>query len=186
MKGVAELDFLLETPASELGITFSRNAKLDKLMVVDVARGGLADNQGVERLDGGAQVRDHRQQFAMGDGDATGAVGTLRDGEAVDSCLTLTWTVAGRVITTVAGLVRDGRRHPLVEAFIRHGAVQCGYCTPGLIIAAHSLLRVNPDPDDEEHPLHGAIVAGSPRRSRGLAPRPRLGQTPGERAHSPA
>jgi len=79
-----------------------------------------------------------------------GACAVLVDGEAVDSCLTLTWTVAGRVITTVAGLVRDGRRHPLVEAFIRHGAVQCGYCTPGLIIAAHSLLRVNPDPDDEE------------------------------------
>ena len=79
-----------------------------------------------------------------------GACAVLVDGEAVDSCLTLTWTVEERAITTVAGLSRGEERHPLVEAFLNRGAVQCGYCTPGLIIAAQSLLRVTPDPDDED------------------------------------
>ena len=79
-----------------------------------------------------------------------GACAVLLDGEAVDSCLTLAWTAEGRRITTVAGLGRAGERHPLVEAFIKRGAVQCGYCTPGLIIAAQSLLTVTPDADDED------------------------------------
>ena len=79
-----------------------------------------------------------------------GACAVLLDAEAVDSCLTLAWTAEGRRITTVAGLSQGDRRHPLVEAFINRGAVQCGYCTPGLIIAARSLLTVTPDPDDED------------------------------------
>ena len=79
-----------------------------------------------------------------------GACAVLVDDLAVDSCLTLTWTAEGRRITTVAGLRRGDQRHPLVEAFINRGAVQCGYCTPGLIIAARSLLTVTPDPDDED------------------------------------
>ena len=77
-----------------------------------------------------------------------GACAVLVDGEAVDSCLTLTWTVEGRAVTTVAGLSRGDAKHPLIEAFEKSGAVQCGYCTPGLIIAADSLLRVTPAPDE--------------------------------------
>jgi carbon-monoxide dehydrogenase small subunit len=80
-----------------------------------------------------------------------GACAVLIDGEAVDSCLTLTWTVQGRCVTTVAGLLaRDGGRHPLVDAFIARGAVQCGYCTPGLIVAAASMLHDNPAPDEDD------------------------------------
>jgi len=79
-----------------------------------------------------------------------GACAVLVDGEAVDSCLTLTWTVEGRAITTVAGLTQGDAKHPLIEAFERSGAVQCGYCTPGLIIAADSLLRVAPAPDEAD------------------------------------
>jgi carbon-monoxide dehydrogenase small subunit len=79
-----------------------------------------------------------------------GACAVLVDGEAVDSCLTLTWTVEGRAITTVAGLKRGEEKHPLIEAFLKHGAVQCGYCTPGLIIAAESLLKVTPEPDETD------------------------------------
>lgn len=79
-----------------------------------------------------------------------GACAVLVDGAALDSCLTLTWTVAGRAITTVAGLSARDSKHPLIESFETAGAVQCGYCTPGLILAAQSMLAVTPDPSDDE------------------------------------
>ena len=78
-----------------------------------------------------------------------GACAVLVDGEAVDSCLTLAWTAERHAITTVAGLGGASSPHPLQEAFARLGAAQCGYCTPGLIIASESLLRETNDPDDE-------------------------------------
>jgi carbon-monoxide dehydrogenase small subunit len=79
-----------------------------------------------------------------------GACAVLVDGEAVDSCLTLAWTVEGRAITTVAGLGQGEETHPLIDAFLTHGAVQCGYCIPGLIIAAESMLKATPEPDDSD------------------------------------
>ena len=79
-----------------------------------------------------------------------GACAVLVDGVALDSCLTLTWCVAGRAITTVAGLSEAGSKHPLIETFETAGAVQCGYCTPGLILAAQSMLTTTPDPSDRE------------------------------------
>jgi len=79
-----------------------------------------------------------------------GACAVLIDGEAIDSCLTLAWTAEGRAVTTVAGLQRGEQDHPLVEAFIESGAVQCGYCTPGLIIAAESLLKTTPEPSEDD------------------------------------
>jgi aerobic-type carbon monoxide dehydrogenase small subunit (CoxS/CutS family) len=78
-----------------------------------------------------------------------GACAVLVDGEAIDSCLMLAWTVEGRAITTVAGLGNATNPHPLQEAFARLGAAQCGYCTPGLIIASEALLREISDPDDD-------------------------------------
>jgi carbon-monoxide dehydrogenase medium subunit len=79
-----------------------------------------------------------------------GACAVLVDGEAVDSCLTLAWIVEGRAITTVAGLGQGEATHPVIDAFVKHGAVQCGYCIPGLIIAAESMLKVTPEPDDSD------------------------------------
>ncbi len=79
-----------------------------------------------------------------------GACAVLVDGEALDSCLALTWTVEGSAVTTVAGLSRGGAKHPLVEAFENSGAVQCGYCTPGLIVAAQSMLKDTPEPSDDD------------------------------------
>ncbi len=79
-----------------------------------------------------------------------GACAVLVDGVALDSCLTLTWTVAGQAITTVAGLGTKEDKHPLIESFETAGAVQCGYCTPGLILAAQSMLANTPDPSDDE------------------------------------
>ena len=79
-----------------------------------------------------------------------GACAVLVDGEAVDSCLTLTGTLEGRAVTTVAGLKQGGELNPLQQAFVKLGSIQCGYCTPGLIIAAQSLLNETPAPSDED------------------------------------
>ena len=79
-----------------------------------------------------------------------GACAVLVDGVAVDSCLTLTWLAEGRAVTTVSGLGDRDAPHALHDAFLRHGAVQCGYCTPGLIIAAQSLLAETLEPSDDD------------------------------------
>jgi carbon-monoxide dehydrogenase small subunit len=79
-----------------------------------------------------------------------GACAVLVGGEALDSCLTLTWTVAGGAITTVAGLSAGAAKHPMIEAFETSGAVQCGFCTPGLIIAAQSMLKDTPEPSEDD------------------------------------
>ena len=75
-----------------------------------------------------------------------GACAVLVDGQAIDSCLTLAWTVEGRSITTVSGLGSRENPHPLQKSFAEKGAIQCGYCTPGLIIAAQSMLAQNAEP----------------------------------------
>ncbi|MFQ5839007.1 MAG: (2Fe-2S)-binding protein [Thermoplasmata archaeon] len=79
-----------------------------------------------------------------------GACAVLVDGELFLSCLTLPVDVQGRRITTVEGLARGGRLHPLQEAFTDLGAAQCGYCTPGFLMAAKGLLDRNPEPSREE------------------------------------
>ncbi len=75
-----------------------------------------------------------------------GACAVLLDGEPVDSCLTLAWHAEGREVTTIKGIGRQGRADPLQTAFIETGAAQCGYCTPGMIVAAKALLKHHPDP----------------------------------------
>jgi carbon-monoxide dehydrogenase small subunit len=72
------------------------------------------------------------------------------DGVAVCACLVAAGQAAGRSIVTVEGLASPGQLHPVQEAFIRAGAVQCGFCTPGLIVAAHDLLSRVPEPTDLE------------------------------------
>ena len=79
-----------------------------------------------------------------------GACTVLIDGKAVRSCTVPIKTVAGKRITTIEGLVQNGQLHPLQEAFMAHDALQCGFCTSGMILTAHDLLRHNPDPTKEE------------------------------------
>lgn len=89
-----------------------------------------------------------------------GACAVLLDGVAVDSCLTLTGTVGDRAVTTVKGLGDVGAPHPLQTAFAERGAAQCGYCTPGMIIAAQSLLNndtTDPDENDIRLALSGNL-----------------------------
>jgi aerobic-type carbon monoxide dehydrogenase small subunit (CoxS/CutS family) len=75
-----------------------------------------------------------------------GACTVLIDGEAVYSCLVPVAQVAGCAIETIEGLARDGRLHTVQQAFIVHGAAQCGICTPGFIVMAKALLDANPHP----------------------------------------
>ncbi len=75
-----------------------------------------------------------------------GACAVLLDGEPVDSCLTLAWHADGCEVTTIKGIGQPGKADPLQEAFIETGAAQCGYCTPGMIVAAKSLLTDNQNP----------------------------------------
>lgn len=79
-----------------------------------------------------------------------GACAVLVDGAAMDSCLTLAWLAEGREVTTVAGLAEDGASSPLQRAFTQMGAAQCGYCIPGILVAASDLLARNPNPNDED------------------------------------
>jgi carbon-monoxide dehydrogenase small subunit len=79
-----------------------------------------------------------------------GACIVLVDGQPVNSCLVLAVEMDGREITTVEGLARDGVLAPLQQAFIDEGAVQCGFCTPGMLMSAKGLLNRNPAPSEEE------------------------------------
>jgi len=81
---------------------------------------------------------------------ACGACTVLLDGKRVLSCLTLAAQCEGREVTTIEGLAADGRLHPVQEAFIRHDAFQCGYCTPGQIVSAVALLQEGRAGSDEE------------------------------------
>jgi carbon-monoxide dehydrogenase small subunit len=74
-----------------------------------------------------------------------GSCTVLLDNEAVHSCSLPVGDVAGRKVTTIEGLATDGKLHPLQEAFMKHDALQCGYCTPGMIMNAFGLLLKNPD-----------------------------------------
>ena len=88
-----------------------------------------------------------------------GACAVLLDGQPVLSCLVLGVDCGGRSVTTVEGLVADGRLHPLQETFADLGAAQCGYCTPGFLVTAKALLdeRPNPSRDEIKEALSGCL-----------------------------
>jgi carbon-monoxide dehydrogenase small subunit len=79
-----------------------------------------------------------------------GACTVLLDGQMTSACLTLAVAAAGRDILTIEGLAQGEQRHPLQQAFIDHGGFQCGICTPGMIMAAKSLLDTNPQPSADD------------------------------------
>jgi carbon-monoxide dehydrogenase small subunit len=88
-----------------------------------------------------------------------GACSILLDGRLVASCLIFAVEAHGRTITTVEGLARNGAPHPLQEAFVAHGAVQCGFCIPGMLVAAKALLDETPRPTEAEirHAISGNL-----------------------------
>ncbi len=119
-----------------------------------------------ERLDltGTKRVCDHGQ---------CGGCTVLLDGTPVYACMMLAIRADGRKIATVEGLARDGKLHPLQEAFIEHDGYQCGYCTPGFLMASSALLAAKPDPSeaDIEAALSGNLCrcANYPKIHRAIA-----------------
>jgi len=81
---------------------------------------------------------------------ACGACTVLLDGRAVRSCLLLAVQADGAHVTTVEGLAEAGSLHPIQDAFVEEHGLQCGFCTPGILMTVQELLARNPDPDDEE------------------------------------
>lgn len=79
-----------------------------------------------------------------------GACTVIMDGVAVNSCLVLALQVRGREIITIEGMARDGELDILQQKFLEHTAVQCGYCTPGMLMSAKALLMTNPHPSEDE------------------------------------
>jgi aerobic carbon-monoxide dehydrogenase small subunit len=79
-----------------------------------------------------------------------GACTVLLDGKAVDSCLMFAGQIHGRSVLTIEGLETEGGLHPVQQAFFDNGAVQCGFCIPGMVLSAKALLDENPEPGDAE------------------------------------
>jgi aerobic-type carbon monoxide dehydrogenase small subunit (CoxS/CutS family) len=79
-----------------------------------------------------------------------GSCTVLMNGEPVNACMVLAAETDGAEVITVEGLVRDGRLDPLQQAFVDEGSVQCGFCTPGMLISSRALLNRNPRPSEEE------------------------------------
>jgi aerobic-type carbon monoxide dehydrogenase small subunit (CoxS/CutS family) len=97
-------------------------------------------------------------KYGCGEGQC-GACTVLIDGAPVRSCITRAAAVAGKEITTIEGLAQNGKLHPLQEAFIQADALQCGYCTPGMILSCVGLLHKTPHPSEPDirRALHGNV-----------------------------
>ncbi len=110
----------------------------------------FAVDPGVMLLD---LLRDHVELTGCRRGCDSGYCGcctVLLNGKTVHSCSVLAVAADGAQVQTVEGLARDGRLHPVQEAFIEHGAIQCGFCTPGMILSAVALLAENPRPNEAD------------------------------------
>jgi len=88
-------------------------------------------------------------KYGCGEGEC-GACSVILDGRVVNSCLVLALECAGSEVLTIEGLAANGRLHPIQQAFVDHGAIQCGFCTPGMIMATHALLQAHPAPTEEQ------------------------------------
>ena len=104
-------------------------------------------------------------KVACGEGEC-GACTVLLDGVPVNSCLVPALKAQGREVLTVESLAPLGELHPLQKAFVEHGAVQCGYCTPGMLMSAKALLDHNPNPTEDEVRL---AISGNLCRCTGYA-----------------
>ncbi len=93
------------------------------------------------------------------DMEVCGACTMLLDGKPVSSCTTLAFEARGKEVLTIEGMSRNGKLHPIQEAFIEKGGLQCGFCTPGMILTAKAFLEENPDPTEEEvkEYMHGNL-----------------------------
>ena len=133
-------------------------------------------------------------KYGCGEGQC-GACTVLLEGKAVRACQTPVGTAAGKQITTIEGLERNGRLHPLQQAFIEENALQCGYCTSGMIMAAAALLDTTPSPTHDQivramngnvcrcgaYPEIVAAIQRASREMQGTQPQPQQQQRQQER-----
>ncbi|MDA8307154.1 MAG: (2Fe-2S)-binding protein [Deltaproteobacteria bacterium] len=93
------------------------------------------------------------------DDGSCGSCTVLLDGSPVRSCLLLAVEAENREVTTIEGLAEDEKLHPIQQAFVDHGAIQCGYCSPGMILTAKALLDENPEPSEQDilHAISGNL-----------------------------
>lgn len=105
------------------------------------------------------QLNMPETKYGCGTGECGACTVLVEDNVAINSCLVLAATMDGRQITTAAGLQQGGELHPVQQAFIDHTAVQCGFCTPGMVVKSVSLLAKNPTPTEQEirEGLEGSI-----------------------------
>ena len=98
-------------------------------------------------------LRDHFGAYEVKNGCAQGDCGAcsvILDDRAVNACLTLALQANGKKVTTLKGVGNPDRPHPLQQSFVEYGAIQCGFCTPGMVVSAKALLDDNPDPTRNE------------------------------------
>jgi aerobic-type carbon monoxide dehydrogenase small subunit (CoxS/CutS family) len=88
-------------------------------------------------------------KYGCGEGEC-GACSVLLDGNLVNACLVVALECEGSEVTTIEGLAAQGKLHPIQQAFVDHGAIQCGFCTPGMIMAAYALLADDSSPTEDE------------------------------------
>jgi carbon-monoxide dehydrogenase small subunit len=98
-------------------------------------------------------IREQCELTGAKEGCSTGDCGActvLADGKPITSCMTFAMAAQGKQLTTIEGIARNGKLHPLQEAFMELGGLQCGICTPGMILSAKALLDENPHPSNDE------------------------------------
>ena len=98
-------------------------------------------------------LREHFGLLGVKEGCGVGECGActiLLDDRAINACLVAVGKVRGRQVLTIEGLAKEGKLHPIQEAFVDMAAVQCGFCTPGMVMAAYALLKENPAPSRQE------------------------------------
>lgn len=143
------MTMLRRSDVQTVPVSFTLNGKLQELevepheLLLDVIR----DRLGLTGVKRSCDVQ------------VCGACTLLVDGRPVSACTTLAFEIRGRSVLTIEGLAGNGKLHPLQKAFIEHGGFQCGFCTPGMILAAKALLDEKPHPTEEElkHFMHGNI-----------------------------
>ena len=121
-------------------IKFTINGKQVSLEVA-------ADETALQAIRDGLKLKGTKEGCGIGE---CGACTIVVDGKSMNACLMLAAQLQGREVLTVEGLAKDSELHPIQKAFMEHHAVQCGFCTPGLLMSSHALLEENPNPDRQE------------------------------------